>query len=227
MWNIFKKIKERKERKEQELLQFKKEFQEAVESIENKLESDYDKERHKMYQRQELLETTCPKCNSKNVVDKISRIKGEINGSSSGGGSLFGWSSYGSLHGSIDTYDVKKCNNCQHEWKTDVTYPRRKEIKDKLEYIFYVLDAFNDVKRAKFDKNDLKEKFNSKEEKRLAKENEAKNYWAIPEAKKLFGGMKVSIVKRMLYEYGSSYYKDKMGEIYDEDVLVTYVGLIK
>lgn len=227
MWNIFKKIKERKVREEQELLQFKKEFQEAVESIEKKIEVDYNKNRDAIYERKKRLETTCPKCDSKNVVDKINRIKGEINGNSSGGGSLFGWSSYGSLHGSIDTYAVKKCNNCQHEWKTDVSYPNREGLKDKLNYIFYVLDAFNDVKRVKYDKNDLKEKFNSKEEKRLAKENEAKNYWAIPKAKELFGGMKVSIVKQMLYEYASSYYKDKMGEIYDENVLITYVGLIK
>ena len=68
-------------------------------------------------------------------------------------------------------------------------------------------------------------KFNSKEEKRLSKENETKNYWLIPEAKKIFGGMKVSIVKKMLYEYRDSYYSDKLNTIYNEDVLIKFVEL--
>lgn len=227
MWNILKKIKERRERKEQEFLQFKKEFQEAVASIEGKLNAEYNREFSSAYDNEKNLNVKCPNCYSNRIVDKISGIKGEINGSSSGHGGLFGWSSSGSLHGTIDTHAVKKCNNCQHEWKTNVHYPVREHIGDKLKYVCYILYEFYQAKNIEFDKNDLKEKFNSKEEKILAKENELKNYWAIPKAKELFGGMKVSIVKKMLYEYANDYYKDEIDDIYNEDVLVTYIGLIK
>lgn len=54
-------------------------------------------------------DTKCPHCKStKNIVDKIQRVNGEIKGSFRMGS--------GSVYGSIDTEGVNHCNSCGHQW---------------------------------------------------------------------------------------------------------------
>jgi len=93
--------------------------------LNDKLDSEIDKYIKKETKRVKNENEICPKCKSRKVVDKISQLKGEINGSSSNNSSygLFGGSSSGSgyIHGSMDTLEVNKCNDCTNEWKK-ITY---------------------------------------------------------------------------------------------------------
>lgn len=59
------------------------------------------------------LNEECPRCRSKDVVDKIARSQGhgEVRGDFSLG--------FGSVHGysNMDTDGVNNCNKCGHQWK--------------------------------------------------------------------------------------------------------------
>ena len=129
MWE-FLKSKARKEREilEKQLaeeLELKEKLEnekiEALYLIESKRLNDkltleqeryYKKEKKRVKNANEV----CPKCKSTNIVDKISQLKGEVNGSSYGGYGLFG-QNYGPIRGNIDTLEINKCINCTNEWK--------------------------------------------------------------------------------------------------------------
>lgn len=134
MWEFLKS----KARKERELIESEKIKQEEIDKkieedriealylIENKrlndkLASEIEKYDKKEKKRIKKANEICPKCKSTKVVDKISQLKGEINGSSYNSSSfgLLGGSSYGSgsIHGSMDTLEINKCNECGNEWK--------------------------------------------------------------------------------------------------------------
>src|ERR1035437_6676954 len=91
-------------------------FESENKRLNTKLEEEIGKERKKENKRVKDSNEICPKCKSAKVVDKISQLKGEINGSSYGSSSfgMFGGSSYGSgsIHGSMDTLEINKCNEC-------------------------------------------------------------------------------------------------------------------
>jgi hypothetical protein len=62
-------------------------------------------------------DSTCPKCKSTNINERIKRIEGDFK-SALRGSSSFGFGSIsGSGSGKIDTNEVNKCNDCHHEWK--------------------------------------------------------------------------------------------------------------
>ena len=58
---------------------------------------------------------TCPRCKAgkKDIVDKIRRVKGEVDGEFFLG--------FGSVEGETDTESVNHCNKCGHEWKKEET----------------------------------------------------------------------------------------------------------
>lgn len=64
--------------------------------------------------------STCPKCGSHNVVNKIIRTKGEIHGkSSSSSSSYYSFThshSESKIDGDLDTYPVNRCKDCENEW---------------------------------------------------------------------------------------------------------------
>lgn len=134
MWEFLKS----KARKERELIESEKIKQEEIDKkieedriealylieykrLNDKLASQIEKYDKKEKKRIKNANEICPKCKSTKVVDKISQLKGEINGSSYNSSSfgLFGGSSYGSgsIHGKMDTLEINKCNECSNEWK--------------------------------------------------------------------------------------------------------------
>lgn len=126
MWE-FLKTKARKEIDRVGIEQAKKNAElEYLESL--RLYSVYELESKRLHKKMEVgnkkhiesdkvkvdkLNNVCPKCGSTKVVDKISQLKGEINGSSFG---YYGYS-HGSIHGTMDTLEINKCNDCTNEWK--------------------------------------------------------------------------------------------------------------
>lgn len=71
------------------------------------------------------LNDECPRCRSKDVVDKIARVQGhgEVHGDFSLG--------FGYVHGysNTDTNGVNNCNKCGHQWKK---YERNYESRDSI-----------------------------------------------------------------------------------------------
>lgn len=98
------------------------------------------------YKRGKNLLANCPNCGSKKVVDAIKRLQGEVRGYSS----LFS----GSVHGEWDTNEVRKCSDCQHEWKyPEYVYQSRGEVLEEHLSGFYYLakgDADYEGKAKKF-----------------------------------------------------------------------------
>lgn len=142
------------------------------------ISSKYNSERR---ERVEKENSVCPKCGSKNVVQKVIRGKGEIHGKGSssisgsiGGGLLgIGGSLYGSgnskIDGEFDTYPVNRCKDCEHEW--NVTEFERIDATDDFSkygsispgYLYRRIEEYYEMK---YDPKDVKEECNSLEEKR-------------------------------------------------------------
>lgn len=80
---------------------------------------------NKVSEKNETKNKTCPKCGGIDIIQVFHRPKGEIHGniehSSYHCGGLFSSysssSSSGSLNGHLDTLQVNKCKNCNHEWE--------------------------------------------------------------------------------------------------------------
>jgi DNA-directed RNA polymerase subunit M/transcription elongation factor TFIIS len=110
----------------------------------------------------------CSKCGSLNVIDRISRLQGSLDGDLSGS-QFFGFGSIsGSLRGELDTNEVNQCRDCGHQWKK---YSPNWEwsdsvLKDRVEKVYYALNYNKDLKMVKFDPMDLKEKFKSLSDKK-------------------------------------------------------------
>lgn len=83
--------------------------------------------------RKKDKDSICPKCDGKEIVDKISRVEGSGSVSGSfrwGGGSIYGSSS-------TDTNEVNHCNKCGNQWKK---YDRKYKSKDQV-----IADWLNDL----------------------------------------------------------------------------------
>lgn len=120
--------------------------------------------------------STCPKCKSKNVVHRITRLQGEVHGSgsfrSSSSHFLFASSSSHrsrfNVDGSMDTLPVNKCKDCGHEWNiTETHFPKtNNEFTGGEAWLFY-----EDIKQyleLEYDPYDKTETCNSLEEKQEA-----------------------------------------------------------
>jgi len=169
-----KKVQEEKERRK---------IREKVikEYLDNYYKEKAKKELEKKKELEEKIKTTntiCPKCGSEDIINNIKQVKGELHGKGdihgSSSSSLFTSSSYLSgsskIDGELNTYPVNKCKKCGNEWEI-------KKI-DKDDYDFpSVFDSWNCVAPGflfrdvieyidlEFDPHDVKEKFNSLEEK--------------------------------------------------------------
>ena len=267
MWNIFKskaqkekeaseklakqeaenKAKIEKERlKEEKIESLKKEYQDVSERFKKEIESKNDNIIETRKWSVERTNSTCPKCGSKKLIDKVSRIKGEIDGessssfSSNSSSSIFShysssrFDSESSLHGEIDTLSVNKCAECGNEWKKEeMKYSRPYDMEDYFEPIYYSLKEFYDAKNVSFDSSDLSEKFNSKEEKTQHMLDIAnKSIW-LEESKKYWSGVHTEVFNEILKntifwhkEYARNYikeynYKEKMS------IFVNKIGMIE
>ena len=101
-------------------------------------------------ERAEEKNSTCPKCGSKNVVHKVV-------------------SGHSKIDGEFDTYPVNRCKDCEHEWNveepyhysTDDDFSKYGTISPA--YLYRRIDEYYEMK---FDPTDIKEEYNSLEEKR-------------------------------------------------------------
>jgi hypothetical protein len=122
----------------------------------------------------------CPKCDGKDIVDKIKRIQGSMDGSLDGGFFLGCGSISGRVHGELDTNEIRYCKTCTTEWKK-----REKKwsfaqnaLYDMYHPIQEYFEKKEDAKNVKFDPSDLSEKFSSKEEKAQSVLAQAKKEFA-------------------------------------------------
>ena len=123
MWNFLKSdARKERERLEEDKKNIEKERLNALYLIESvRLNDKLDQEINifSITEKKKVKDENdiCPKCGSNNVVDKISQLKGEINGTSFGTMSFGSGYSSGSIHGTMDTLEINKCNECSNEWK--------------------------------------------------------------------------------------------------------------
>ena len=172
---------------------------------------------------EEKNNASCPKCNSKNIVNKIAQVEG----TSSGTSSIFG----GYSSSSIDTYPVNHCNDCGNEWiRKKVTISSvENNMENLLLGILYNMEKYNKIMHGPYNKNDLKEKFNSKEEKinslsqDLAKAIDERDY--LEAAQKIHIESLPYLVEEILDSEYSNYHETWLKEQWNEEFLEKYYHL--
>ena len=170
--------------------------------------------------------TTCPKCGSNKITDKISRNEGHLEGHSysSSSGSLFGFSSSGSgsIKGDWDTNLVNKCGDCSNEWKKEAyaesIYCNHMDM--ELLYLRWYCSILDEIKNIKFDPLDLDEKCNSLEEKKSHFEEKLKEQ--SENIKRFWGNHSIELIELSLLEMIYPYSSYKMEKINFE--LLTNLG---
>lgn len=223
MWSIFGKSKEQKQQerilKENKVANIKKE----IKAIKEKASAIADDQRNENRKAEEKSNSVCPKCNGTNVNDRIKCQQGELNGSFSGSSwsaLTFGSSeSHGSIIGSLDTNEVNKCNDCQHEWKKHKhTYTYSGDIiKNRLRLVKWHLEDLSAIRNVKFDPEDIKEEYNSLEEKKTAMQNKLKNSWKKDGIKEFWSGTSLEALRYFIKEH-EAYQWDN---IFDEKELIS------
>lgn len=231
MWEIFKS----KKRKELELIELEKEKeisfnekQECIADIKRLNEkikimnaNAYENEKKRVYE----INNHCPKCNSFNVIDKISQIKGEIKGARYG--------DFGYINGNIDTLGINKCKDCEHEWKKAEYINNQTNLSFELSYLRCALKIFNNYENCTFDVLDLNENFNSFEEKKEELMKSIDNNFIIKHVKDFFDGTKIDsllfIINKMIDDenMSESYTANSVKKYLDENILVNKLGFIK
>lgn len=202
-----------KEDKRNRLIKIKEEFQ----ILKKRAEADSDKinETNKWWDSK--TNDKCPKCGSKHVNERIKRLQGEFSGYIEGsmdGGFLRGSSGYisGQSHGSIDTNEVNKCNDCQHEWKkakSDYTYWKAR-LELKFNSLNWLLQSYHDAFHAKLDSNKLEETFVDDQEKRTAKILEVDSSDRLKDLQTFFQGISIETIQETaLKEIWPSYWSTK------------------
>ena len=237
MWEFLKSKKYKqqelieKECKKAEFVQLKKDYTETIDRLNKILVLDAEKSSKANRERVDKANSICPKCGNKNIIDKISQIKGDLSGSSYSSGSLFGSSSYSSIHGSLDTLEVNKCPKCNHEWKKTFFSCHYETIEFKLSRLRYALENFDTAINCTFDENSITEKFTSLEEKRTALIEKARDSFSTKDAKAFFSGVKIDVLQLMINEVFNksydSYQKERINKaIINKDILINEFGLI-
>lgn len=220
-----------KERKQAEFIQLKKEYSETVARLNKKLSDASYKSAEAGRERVKLANSICPKCGSKKIIDKISQIKGDLNGSSYGSGSLFSHSSYGSIHGSLDTLEVNKCSDCEHEWKKTKYSSYYESISDKLRRLRYSLETFNECYNCKFDPKDLTETYDSLEDKKIGLLTKTRGNYSTTESKEFFSGVRIDVLKLIVEEEYKMSYQDTDKKLFlksfNENILINELGFVK
>jgi len=171
---MFKKWKEKRlnkkqnieNREKERILKLKKEYSILQERIEIFRTKQNEEGRHRSRRRN----STCPKCKMNQVNDSFKNITGNLNGSISGSSGIFFGDMYGRIKGEVKTSAVNKCVYCHHEWlKDDYNFMSKNDCEERLVNIFFwYLESWKDIYIyiITFDPNDMKEKYNSLEEKR-------------------------------------------------------------
>jgi len=168
----------------------------------------------KRIEERDNFNNVCPKCKSERVNDRIKRFEGEIKGSSSGhfsfGGSGF---SSGKIDGKFDTTEVNKCNDCQNEWKkypNGVTVSGHDYIQSQLFALKRAFYSIDNVDKTTWDRNDIKEKYKSLEEKKEALKRDFDKNYKVEELAKFWGGYPTEVLIQAVKDnhYMSDYVLD-------------------
>lgn len=119
--------------------------------------------------------STCSRCGSTNVINHIRRTKGSLHGEGNLSGGFFlgcgGIHGESEINGHLDTLPVNKCADCGNEWQIEEirgketldnfnTYSSR-EPQELIEVVVNYLEL-------KYDPKDVKDTYNSLEEKKQA-----------------------------------------------------------
>lgn len=154
----------------------KEKYKERKKMIDDYFAEEYTKAQ-KIIQKFELesqkeadkINSFCPNCGSRNVVQKIIQTKGELHGN----GSSYNVStfSYGTskVDGKIDTYPVNRCKDCENEWY--IAVPKTEKYHDPYKAYNsyepeYLLRHIYEYLKLRYDPYDIREECNSLEEKR-------------------------------------------------------------
>lgn len=208
-------VEKKKEFTDKQLAFLKIQYKKLIEHA-SKLSAKKSKEQLKNIEEKN---SKCPKCKSKNVNDRIKRFEGKIDGKSSGYSSAFGGNySSGSIHGTFDTNEVNKCNDCENEWKKEkITncFYSGEIIENQLRIIGQFSRKLKNSRNATWDKNDLKEQYNSLEEKRAAMlKDVAECDWACS-IKLFWSDYPIELIDEMAEERLLDYDKRHWSESYD------------
>lgn len=178
----------------------KKKYQERKAKIVEYM-SNYDKEErekrcsecNRLDEMVKTLNTTCPKCGSKDIVNKIVRTKGEIHGNGSMSFSSFSsglfsstLNGYGNskIDGELDTFPINKCRICGHEW--NIAKPKYPSAYNKFNtheshipsFLYRRLCEYISLKYDPYDKTEPSNSLEEMQEQFLKKMD---NYWAFKE----------------------------------------------
>jgi hypothetical protein len=234
MWEIFK-SKKRKEREAAEkeielanLLRLKQDYNDTLSLLNKKIDMESVENSKRAKKSADITNGTCSKCKSKIFVDKISKLKGQVNGSMYGSSSIFGGYTSGYLRGSIDTHEINKCNDCGNEWKKVKSYDLdyTPSLDRRIHQVIYILNNFHEAENCSFDKYDLKEKYLSIEDKKSSLIKEAKKHFYTKDAYNFFSGTRIDVFKEMVNNL-DDYYIEKFKKYMNEDILVEHLGFIK
>lgn len=192
MFDLFgirrKRLEKQKQAEEKRLkeVQEEKERRKIREKVIREYLDNYYKEKAKkelekkkeLEEKIKIVNSTCPRCGSKDIINNIKQVKGELHGKGeihgTSSSSLFTSSSYLSdsskIDGELNTYPVNKCKNCGNEWeikkidKDDYDLPNVFSSWDCIApgYLFRKTSEYLGLE---FDPHDVNEKFNSLEEK--------------------------------------------------------------
>lgn len=179
---------------------------------------------------------TCPSCKSKNVNQRIKRQQGELKGESFGSGEGFGIltlnysksSSYGYINGKTDTNPVNKCNDCNHEWKphkSEITWAG-KIIINHVGWTVDMLNMYHDAYNCKFDPLDVKEEYESLEEKKTALLHKASADFRAKWPRELFEGITTDAFGYIVNKYSTQRQQVDYNMHYDEKVMLK-LGFVK
>ena len=154
----------------------KEKYKERKKMIDDYFAEEYTKAQ-KIIQKFELesqkeadkINSVCPNCGSRNVVQKIIQTKGELHGN----GSSYSVSTYSygtsKVDGKIDTYPVNRCKDCENEWY--IAVPKTEKYHDPYKAYDsyepeYLLRHIYDYIKLSYDPYNIREEYNSLEEKR-------------------------------------------------------------
>jgi len=213
IFNYFKKRKELKVKRIQFLRVEKRKILDKCEEIASKQNSS-------SYKRKSDKNDICPNCKSKNIVDAIKRVQGDIKGSISGGGFLSPIN--GRIGGNIDTNEIRKCQDCGNEWKKyECDYKLKREVlHDKLNLIGWQLEDYDDLKNCTYNENDLNEKYNSLEEKKDALREKLNLTYRVKEIEEFWTGVTFDMLDEFVKLEENRYCARKIIDNYDKDFIL-------
>ena len=154
-------------------------------------DEEYSKQQKYYTEQQKIIEdynTICPKCGKRNIITVFRRPKGEISGSFNSQYSHSFVSGYcstrGSINGSLDTYKVNKCKDCENEFEVkELEYSINGYYRDKINYISSIgglidriASELHDLKD--FNPNSFSESCNTIEEKYNEIVEKLKKHWS-------------------------------------------------